>query len=55
MFEKNYMSHGQVTSHLIVRLGNYLGRNLLLDQKQIMEHICDGYLASLGVDNLQHR
>ena len=39
--------------NLVVRLGNYSRRNLLLNEKGEMEDICDGFLASPGVYHLK--
>ena len=38
----------------MVRLGYDPGRDLLLGEEGVVEDICDGYLASPGVDHLRH-
>ena len=54
IFKTNNMSSCKMLPlNLVVRLGNYSRRNLLLDEKGEMEDICDGFLASPGVYHLK--
>ena len=54
IFKTNNMSSCKgLPLNLVVRLGNYSRRNLLLDEKGEMEDICDGFLASPGVYHLK--
>ena len=53
--ELNFRFSGdEVSCYLMVCFGYNRGRNLILDHKSIVEHICDGQLPGLGVQHLNH-